>query len=231
MQLRDADLVSYNLFAVLDRQVLRLLQVFTKQDQLLLELHLLFKEIARLLLLVLEKPHNLGGSFLLAVELVLHLLKLLLLGIDLFGLELGLSHTLTGNLALDVSIADIEFFLIDDDLFDVSERHLLSTLQILDPALGNRDVDVHLVPLLVELVGDDSLLLDQVLIVQDPPLLIKRDVILLDYLVLLVDLARQLFLLNAALLSLLVLLVEHVETLNLTVHVRVLALDVGELLI
>jgi len=74
------------------------------------------------------------------------------------------------------------------------------------------------------------LLLQQVLVLQDPPLLVESDVMLLDPRVPLLDRRLQLVHLILLRLPVLVLLVEHLVPRDLSAHLRILPLMVADLL-
>lgn len=144
---------------------------------------------------------------------------------------LGLSHPTPSNLGLNVDVLLIELLLLNQQLLYAPQRHLLRIFEVLNPTLRYRYVDVHFSALLIQLVHDRRLLLDQVLVLEDPPLLVEQDVVLLDDPVLLLDLVRELVMLRLSCLALLIFFVEHLVTRDLTVHVSVVALHVGQLLV
>mmetsp|Transcript_29629 Transcript_29629/g.28854 ORF Transcript_29629/g.28854 Transcript_29629/m.28854 type:complete len:105 (-) Transcript_29629:848-1162(-) len=98
----------------------------------------------------------------LELERVLDLLDLLPLSVKLLLLGLLLRQALPLDPLVQINILLVHLSFLGEDVFDLAQSHLLETLQVLDPAVGYRDVNDDLIVLLVQLPCDLFLLLWEV---------------------------------------------------------------------
>ena len=164
--LLDNVLLIANAFAV------HLLRILLFDLLLLLHVNLLVQHLLALLLLDFELLEHNFSVISLILKSMLKLHCHLSLSLEMLGLLIGLSDASTLDLVLQLEVLLVHSALLSQRLFDLSLRHLLLILQILDAGLCNRDVNVNEICLLSSLHLLCNRLLGQVTIVKLASLLV-----------------------------------------------------------
>jgi hypothetical protein len=191
---------------------------------------LLIKHILSLSLFLLKSLHYISSCFLSELKGVLYFLDLFTLSVELSGLLFSFSHSAALELSINVAVLLVDLSLLSEDVSDLVHGHFLESIEVLDAALSDRDVNVDLVVLLLELHDGLLLFLEEVLIFKATLLFVQLDVVLLDVFVEILDLSLELVLFVFLLFSLLIALVEHLVARYLSGVLGVLALDIVKFL-
>lgn len=151
--------------------------------KVLLHVDLQVKHLLAFLLLDLELlKHNLG-MVTLVLERMGQLHRHLSFCLEVLGLRIGFGDATPLDLVLELEVLLINAALLSQRLLDLRLGHLLLVLEVLDPRLGNRDVDFDKVSLLPGLHRLCNCLLGQVAVVELASLHVLSPAVREDFLV------------------------------------------------
>ena len=151
--------------------------------KVLLHVDLQVKHLLAFLLLDLELlKHNLG-MVTLVLERMGQLHRHLSFRLEVLGLRIGFGDATPLDLVLELEVLLINAALLSQRLLDLRLGHLLLVLEVLDPRLGNRDVDFDKVSLLPGLHRLCNRLLGQVAVVELASLHVLSPAVREDFLV------------------------------------------------
>ena len=155
-----------DVFSVDSTAGLHLLGILFLDLKVLLHVDLQVEHLLAFLLLDLELFKHDLGVVTLVLECMGQLHRHLSFRLEVLGLRIGLGDAAPLDLVLEFKVLLINAALLSQRLLDLRLRHLLLILEVLDPRLGNRDVDFDQVSLLPGLHCLCNRLLDQVAVVE-----------------------------------------------------------------
>ena len=145
---------------------IHLLSILFLDLKVLLHVDLQVEHLLAFLLLDLELLKHDLGMVTLVLERMGQLHRHLSFRLEVLGLRIGLSDASPLDLVLELEVLLINAALLRQRLLDLRLGHLLLVFEVLDPRLGNRDVDFDKVSLLPGLHRLCNRLLGQVAVVE-----------------------------------------------------------------
>ena len=170
--MRQSQLLLDDVFLVAHALCFHLFGVLLLDFEVLLHVDLQVEHLLALLLLNLELLKHDLSVVSLVLECMSQLHGHLSLCLEKFGFLIGLSDATTLDFVLKLEVLLVHSALFSESLHDLSFRHLLLILQVLDTRLSDRDINLHQVGLLFGLVHLRDGLLGQVTVVELARLLV-----------------------------------------------------------